>query len=211
MRTATSVTRNLTLDGTESLAPVSGRQIELLGEFTVNGGHMGFNFLKSGTGKVSLTYDAASGNLTLDMTTLSRTANDNSSYHGIYSAALPQRVAEGETLKLHVFLDGSIVDIFVNDTWAFAVRLFPNDANQIEAEAFATTATSARINAWTLDPSTSPGIKGDVNGDGEVNIADVNAIIGIILANGSSAAADVNDDGEVNIADVNAVIKIILS
>ena len=54
-------------------------------------------------------------------------------------------------------------------------------------------------------------IKGDVNNDGEVNIADVNAVINAILFSGATASADVNADGEVNIADVNAVINIILS
>ena len=55
-----------------------------------------------------------------------------------------------------------------------------------------------------------PGIKGDVNGDGEVNIADVNAIINMILTGVMQPNGDVNGDGEVNIADVNAVIDIIL-
>ena len=55
-----------------------------------------------------------------------------------------------------------------------------------------------------------PGIPGDVNGDGEVNIADVNAIIDMILTGRNDVAGDVNGDGEVNIADVNAVIDIIL-
>ena len=49
----------------------------------------------------------------------------------------------------------------------------------------------------------------DVNGDGEVNIADVNAVIDIILSGGQGG--DVNGDGEVNIADVNAIIDYILS
>jgi len=56
---------------------------------------------------------------------------------------------------------------------------------------------------------------GDVNADGEVSIADVNAIIDVILGNTTDAdvvaAADVNADGEVSISDVNAVIAIILS
>lgn len=56
--------------------------------------------------------------------------------------------------------------------------------------------------------------KGDVNGDGEVNIADVNCLIDIILgvrsADEFEGRADVNEDTEVNIADVNAVIDIIL-
>ena len=59
-------------------------------------------------------------------------------------------------------------------------------------------------------------IMGDVNGDGEVNIADVNAVIAIILAGGTSdadlfKAADVNGDGELNISDINVIISLIVS
>ena len=42
-----------------------------------------------------------------------------------------------------------------------------------------------------------------------MNIADVNAIINMILTGISEPNGDVNEDGEVNIADVNAVIAII--
>ena len=56
-----------------------------------------------------------------------------------------------------------------------------------------------------------PSLYGDVNGDGEVNIADVNAVISCILSGGQSIYnCDVNGDGEINIADVNAVITVIL-
>lgn len=54
---------------------------------------------------------------------------------------------------------------------------------------------------------------GDVNGDGKVDVADVNVIIDIILENVAAdkyPAADVNGDGKVDVADVNAVIDIIL-
>ena len=58
------------------------------------------------------------------------------------------------------------------------------------------------------------GVTGDVNGDEEVNIADVNALIDILLGNAAAddvmQRADVNGDGEVSIADVNALIGIIL-
>ena len=50
----------------------------------------------------------------------------------------------------------------------------------------------------------------DVNIDNEVNVADVNAIIDIILKGSGSASGDVNGDREVNIADVNAEIDYIL-
>ncbi len=58
-------------------------------------------------------------------------------------------------------------------------------------------------------------LKGDVNLDGEVDIADINAVIDVILKNnadqGTRGRADVNNDGEVNIADINDIIDIILN
>lgn len=53
---------------------------------------------------------------------------------------------------------------------------------------------------------------GDINADGDVDIADVNSIINVILkTNGTEAIdGDVNGDGAVDIADVNKIINIIL-
>ena len=51
---------------------------------------------------------------------------------------------------------------------------------------------------------------GDVNGDGVVNIGDINVLINLILAGKMSQSGDVNNDGQVNIADINAVIDLIL-
>ncbi len=56
-----------------------------------------------------------------------------------------------------------------------------------------------------------PGNSVDVNGDGEVNLADVNAVIDMILAQITDKKGDVNGDGEVNIADVNTIIDSILN
>ena len=57
-------------------------------------------------------------------------------------------------------------------------------------------------------------IEGDVNLDGEINIADVNTLVDLILSSDQcivDADTDVNQDGEINIADINAVINMILS
>ena len=58
-------------------------------------------------------------------------------------------------------------------------------------------------------------VSGDVNNDGEVNISDINMVIGIILGAPADEEmmhrADVNGDGDVNIGDINALIAIILS
>ena len=56
-------------------------------------------------------------------------------------------------------------------------------------------------------------IRGDVNGDVVVNIADVTVLIDLLLGGGaiSNPAADCNQDGNVNIADVTALIDYLLS
>ena len=70
------------------------------------------------------------------------------------------------------------------------------------------------IKLYYADTWPDPAVKGDVNGDGEVNITDVSAIIDVILAGDDADKefnADVNGDGEVNISDISALIDIILS
>ena len=69
-------------------------------------------------------------------------------------------------------------------------------------------ANARKAGFWYMRSTALPG---DVNGDGEVNIADVNALIGGILSENTTPPMDVNGDGEVNIADVNALIDLILS
>ena len=55
---------------------------------------------------------------------------------------------------------------------------------------------------------------GDVNGDGEVNLSDINVVIDIILGGHVDAdtrrRADVNDDGEISVSDINTIIDAIL-
>ena len=56
-------------------------------------------------------------------------------------------------------------------------------------------------------------LRGDVNGDGSITIADVTALVNIILGKTqapASGVADVNGDGSVTIADVTALVNIIL-
>ncbi len=50
----------------------------------------------------------------------------------------------------------------------------------------------------------------DVNGDNRVDVADVNAVINVILGKSVNPLADVTNDGQVDVTDVNAVINAIL-
>ena len=60
-------------------------------------------------------------------------------------------------------------------------------------------------------PYLDQGVPGDVNGDGEISISDVNALIDMILSGNIDMVGDVDNDGEVGISDVNAVIDMILN
>ena len=56
------------------------------------------------------------------------------------------------------------------------------------------------------------GPKGDVNGDGAVNVADIAAVISVMAGEGADTVsvkrADVNGDGAVNVADISTIIDV---
>ena len=57
-------------------------------------------------------------------------------------------------------------------------------------------------------------VRGDVTGDGIVDVSDVNTVVNIILGKANATSypgnADVNDDGTVDVSDVNIIVNIIL-
>ena len=52
--------------------------------------------------------------------------------------------------------------------------------------------------------------RGDVNGDNNVDVSDINIVINEILGKGGTYNADVNGDGTTDVSDINIVINIIL-
>ena len=63
----------------------------------------------------------------------------------------------------------------------------------------------------TYVPDVEPGVPGDSNGDGLVDISDVNAVINMMLGKAEMVpACDMNNDGKIDISDVNAVINAML-
>ena len=54
-------------------------------------------------------------------------------------------------------------------------------------------------------------IRGDINGDDMVDVADVNGVINMMLGKAEQTnAGDINGDGQIDVADVNAVINLML-
>lgn len=100
----------------------------LQADFVIGSETCGFRFHKNGDSYAELAYDSATNTISLDLTRLPRVSNDGGAYAGLYRATLPVRPEAGQTLRLQLFLDGSIADIFVAERWAFSVRLFPTEA-----------------------------------------------------------------------------------
>ena len=63
-------------------------------------------------------------------------------------------------------------------------------------------------NSLTVNGFTAPALPGDANGDGQVDISDVNSVINQMLGKEAMIpACDMNGDGKIDISDVNAVIN----
>lgn len=64
----------------------------------------------------------------------------------------------------------------------------------------------------TDEPGTA--IIGDVNSDGNVDVADINAIVNIMLGTAQASdypgRADVNNDSKVDVADINTIVNLML-
>ena len=121
--------------------------------------------------------------------------------------------------KLNVTITGATADgdlqVTPESSWTeYTVNL--TDANGTVGIKFATSSKRAYIDDIKLvaagqEPAT---LLGDVNNDGKVTIADVTALVNVLLDKGSSSynldAADVNENGTRTIADVTALVNILL-
>ena len=104
----------------------------------------------------------------------------------------------------------SSTNMFFNCTSLVGGQGTAYDENHVDAE-------YAHIDGGTSNPgyfSEKGGtfLRGDVNGDGSVNISDVTALIDLLLGGGTinNPAADCNGDSHVTISDVTALIDYLL-
>lgn len=138
----------------------SGRQVEVVCEFTVGTGNVGTYLLKNGDKSAKVYYNPTLNTLNVDLSTLDRKVNDSGVFNGVYSSTLPRVISKGETMKLDVFLDGSVLDIFVNDQWATSVRVFATDAEATGVEVLADDSSDViSYKNWNLDADSADGIE----------------------------------------------------
>ncbi len=128
---------------------VQGDQLELMVEFEPrSSGTEGVKVLKSDTEATVIGVDRQRGQAFVD-----RTQSGNVRFHqkfsGVYDAPLP--VHDGR-VKLHVFVDASSVEVFVNDgERVFTSLVYPSAASRgVEFFGSMTSARITSLNVWTL-------------------------------------------------------------
>ncbi|MBR1879032.1 MAG: GH32 C-terminal domain-containing protein [Paludibacteraceae bacterium] len=125
-------------------------QVEMEAEFTVGTDNCAFHMLDD---QLKVYYEPSANRIVVDMTALRRKTNDAGVFNGLYASALPQPLAQGSTLRLHTYLDHSVLDLFVNDQWASSVRLFPSAQAGQEVSV---TGPATRVAIYNLETTATP-------------------------------------------------------
>ena len=119
----------------------------------------------------------------------------------VQNVTLPIKLAVGESKTVQFDFDN-----LVNGERYFARLFYYSNGEMVRN-------TATQTYKVVLTSGDQP-TKGDLTGDGQVDISDVNIIIDVMLGKNQDAStkakADVTGDGNVDIADVNAVIDIML-
>lgn len=109
--------------------------------------------------------------------------------------------------------DGNATILFQGTNERNDLRFNPNSGNPIFS-CYANTTTQSLPQIYRKVASDTPSIEGDVNKDGKLTIADVTALVNIILGHPGEDvdmdAANVNGDEKITIADVTALVNKIL-
>ncbi|MCB2153816.1 DUF4960 domain-containing protein [bacterium] len=143
---------------TDVLDGIGGRALELLLEVDRgNAEQFGLALMRSpgGEEETRLIYDYGAKKFILDRTQSSFQKNvARDVQEG------PFALDEGEPLRLHIFIDHSVIEVFAaNGRGAFTTRVYPERTDSIEVGAFSTggTATITKLTAWPMKSIWSAG------------------------------------------------------
>jgi hypothetical protein len=134
----------------------SGWQLEI--KATINPGtakQVGF-ILDKNAGNTEYTriyYDYQNFNFVVDHSKSSTNPNTPKDIQSEFFYLTP-----GQPVDWDIFIDGSVIDVFINNKWAFATRAFPVNSSSNIVDLFATggTATLATATIWEMNPSILP-------------------------------------------------------
>ncbi|MDE5797034.1 MAG: GH32 C-terminal domain-containing protein, partial [Muribaculaceae bacterium] len=149
----------MSFNGRHTFDAVSGRAVEVRATFEAGSAPFGVSLFGNAHGEGVISFNPATRMLTADFSTLNRISNDSHLYNGVYTAILPENVLEGGEVTLDVYVDHSVVDIFVNDRWATSIRVFPNDTDADGVALWSSGDVKVKsAEAWRLESDGGAGI-----------------------------------------------------
>lgn len=163
----------LNVTAVAAVPELAGKSTEIVAfvDTTATGTRYGINFRVS-PGREEITalyYDTQAGKLFLDKTrsSLSGETEERVLLSGHYDVK-----AFGKPYKFQVFIDHSVIDVFINDAAAFSNRLYPTLPASEAVELFSQggTTTFLSVESWSLDPAAANPAPGQVTGIKEGNL-----------------------------------------
>ena len=145
LRDAHTRLENLGVTCTQKL--IEGAQLELEAELEPGGAECGLVVFCSPDGdeQTRIFYDPVRQKLGVDRERSSLSADTRPDVHEGDFELRP-----GESLKLHVFLDHSVVEVFANDRFCVTSRIYPSRTDSTGVGVFGTGAVLRMLDVWTL-------------------------------------------------------------
>ncbi len=140
----------VTPDSRDFLDELRGNCLEIIAEFG-GGDAATFGLIvgrsPDGAEETRIVYDRARAQLQVDRTRSSAAATPD---RPVVGGACP--LDAGEALRLHIFLDGSIIEIFANGRACLTARIYPSQPESIGVDLFARGGTvhMRRLDCWQM-------------------------------------------------------------
>lgn len=190
-----------------------------------------FNFPENNYGMKELSSSSSSSEYNPNPTTITSDgvsltmAGDNSSRYWmntngtyelrVYKACTMTISAPDNGKITKIVFAGSTISGILNNGKSLSNGTWTGKENSVEFTFNANQKINTIKITYEVEATEPEVLLGDVNNDGEVTIADVTALVNILLGKDASGydldAANVNEDEDVTIADVVALVKMILS
>lgn len=140
-------------DGRSDVLPgMSGTKFEMIADITVSDADEAGVILRAtpdGQEQTRIYFDARTDEIVVDLSSVS---NNPDTERDVRRGSF--ELKKGERLKLHVFVDNSVIEVFVNDKQALATRAFPTRADSDGVDLFARGGSArANVDFWELDPA----------------------------------------------------------
>jgi beta-fructofuranosidase len=135
--------------GNTEFIKLSGFQAEITASI-LPGTASRFGFIveknEDGSEYTRIYYDIASHAFVFDA---SKSSTNGNTPRQILSGSLPLKAAD--PIEWHIYIDGSVIEVFINNKWAFAGRVYPtkNSSSRIDLFSEGGNASASLVKAWS--------------------------------------------------------------